>query len=146
MSALFSVIKNKNKFHELKFRNSFIARLNGSCCQTSEDLYNELQVAFEFPDYFGRNLDALYDCLMDLEWITQDRIILVIEHFDDLLKDESNDPELLEDFLITLEDVCRSWEVLENDDFTPKSVKVYLSDSNRVMQLLDDNDIEYGII
>ena len=34
--------------------------------KTVEDLHNELKEAFEFPDYYGGNLDALHDCLMDI--------------------------------------------------------------------------------
>ena len=34
--------------------------------KTVEDLHNELKEAFEFPDYYGGNLDALHDCLTDI--------------------------------------------------------------------------------
>ena len=30
------------------------------------DVYDLFAEAFDFPDYFGRNLDALYDCLTDV--------------------------------------------------------------------------------
>lgn len=31
-----------------------------------EELHDLLQEALSLPDYYGRNLDALYDCLMEL--------------------------------------------------------------------------------
>lgn len=34
--------------------------------RTLEDLHAELKEAFEFPDYYGGNLDALHDCLTDI--------------------------------------------------------------------------------
>ena len=34
--------------------------------KTVEDLHNELKEAFEFPDYYDGNLDALHDCLTDI--------------------------------------------------------------------------------
>lgn len=35
-------------------------------CADRETLYDRIAVSFDFPDYFGRNLDALFDCLTDL--------------------------------------------------------------------------------
>lgn len=34
-----------------------------------EAFMDSIAAALEFPDYFGRNLDALYDCLTDLSWL-----------------------------------------------------------------------------
>lgn len=37
------------------------SRFNGM-----ETFYDEVIRTFSFPDHFGRNLDALYDCLTDI--------------------------------------------------------------------------------
>ena len=34
--------------------------------KTVEELHAELKAAFEFPDYYGGNLDAFHDCLTDI--------------------------------------------------------------------------------
>lgn len=34
--------------------------------RTTAELYTGLAAALDLPDYFGRNLDALWDCLTDL--------------------------------------------------------------------------------
>ena len=34
--------------------------------KTVEELHAALKEAFEFPDYYGGNLEALHDCLTDL--------------------------------------------------------------------------------
>lgn len=34
--------------------------------KTVEELHAALKEAFAFPDYYGGNLDALHDCLMDI--------------------------------------------------------------------------------
>lgn len=36
-----------------------------------------IAVALSFPDYFGRNLDALYDCLTDLSWLPGGEHVLI---------------------------------------------------------------------
>ena len=33
--------------------------------------------ALSFPDYFGHNLDALYDCLTDLSWLPPGEHVLI---------------------------------------------------------------------
>ncbi|GAA1950509.1 barstar family protein [Amycolatopsis minnesotensis] len=33
--------------------------------------------ALSFPDWFGRNLDALYDCLTDLSWLPSGEHVLI---------------------------------------------------------------------
>lgn len=36
-----------------------------------------IAAALCFPDYFGRNLDALYDCLTDLSWLPSGEHVLI---------------------------------------------------------------------
>lgn len=42
------------------------------------DLFSVLLREFKFP-YFGANWDALRDCLRDLSWIAEDKIVVVHE-------------------------------------------------------------------
>jgi hypothetical protein len=45
---------------------------------TSTDrLLGALAEGLSFPPYFGRNWNALEDCLRDLHWIAQRRVVLV---------------------------------------------------------------------
>ena len=54
--------------------------LDGAAVEDCEDLHTRLARGLGFPDWYGRNLDALYDCLTDLPAGTE----LVIRHFDGL--------------------------------------------------------------
>lgn len=42
------------------------------------DLLSKLAEEMNFPDYFGRNWDALEECLNDLEWIPASGYVLFI--------------------------------------------------------------------
>ena len=41
--------------------------LNCTALETKAQLHAALAEALSFPDWYGNNLDALYDCLTDLE-------------------------------------------------------------------------------
>jgi hypothetical protein len=60
-----------------------------------------IAAALSFPDYFGRNLDALYDCLTDLSWLPPGEHVLVWSH-PDVLRD--GDPGAYEGITATLRD------------------------------------------
>jgi hypothetical protein len=43
-----------------------VTPLDASGWATEDDLHRDLAAALDFPDYYGRNLDALRDCLSDV--------------------------------------------------------------------------------
>ena len=43
-----------------------ICILDGETILDKDMLHDTLAAALDFPDWYGRNLDALYDCLTDL--------------------------------------------------------------------------------
>ena len=49
-----------------------------------EQLMRVLEETLRFPDYFGRNWDALSDCLRDLSWLPSGRVNLVHDALPDL--------------------------------------------------------------
>ena len=41
--------------------------LDGNVVHSREELHEYLAKEFDFPDYYGKNLDALHDCLTDYQ-------------------------------------------------------------------------------
>jgi RNAse (barnase) inhibitor barstar len=37
--------------------------MDGTRIRSKDEFYDAVAAALSFPDWFGRNLDALYDCL-----------------------------------------------------------------------------------
>jgi hypothetical protein len=55
--------------------NCLIVRIPES--ENKQELLHGLAAVLRFPSWFGLNWDALYDCLRDLNWIAQRRIVLI---------------------------------------------------------------------
>jgi RNAse (barnase) inhibitor barstar len=51
--------------------------IDGTRIRSREEFYDAVAAALSFPDWFGRNLDALYDCLRDLSWLPAGEHVLV---------------------------------------------------------------------
>ena len=82
----------------------WIHELNSASCGTVEQFYHWAAAGFRFPDYFGRNLDALLDCLRDIRYSEIGAQAIVIRNADRLLWDES--PDLAGAVLETLGDAA----------------------------------------
>ncbi len=72
--------------------------------QTKDSLLSCYAEQGHFPDYFGRNWDALLDCLRDFSWIKQRRIIIVHEDLP-----LANHREVLHAYLGILETAVKDW-------------------------------------
>lgn len=53
--------------------NKYTIHCAGISCR--EELHKALAEALPFPNYYGNNLDALYDCLMELGAETEIRLL-----------------------------------------------------------------------
>jgi RNAse (barnase) inhibitor barstar len=69
----------------------FVAEIDGSKAQTLRGFYPRIAKTLLFPDYFGKNLDALLDCLCSLEVIGKEDIVLLIHNAPLFLSKEKTD-------------------------------------------------------
>jgi RNAse (barnase) inhibitor barstar len=76
----------------------------------SKGFFAQFAAALQFPLYFGKNMNALAECLRDLEeWLPGDAYTLVISQTMSVLRDER--PEDLEAFIRLLSEVSSEWAV-----------------------------------
>jgi hypothetical protein len=83
----FFVLKSKNevipinKIKKQLLEGDHLWLINGNKCTTKKGIFNEFQTTMSFPDYFGKNWDALIDCMGDLAWINRLKKIKKQSHF-----------------------------------------------------------------
>jgi hypothetical protein len=78
----FAACDERGVFEAYKSKGFFVATISGTALSSDADLFDALASAFEFPDYFGRNWDAVADCLGDLEWLDAEGFVLIIDPAD----------------------------------------------------------------
>jgi len=66
-----------------------VVELDAGSWSSASDMYDAVSAALEFPDYFGRNLDALNDCMRDVasgDWgwdsAADTGLVIVLRAFD----------------------------------------------------------------
>ncbi len=57
------------------------ALIDGAAIRSRDELHDALARQLSLPDWYGRNLDALYDCLTDLHEDTELRLVHADELF-----------------------------------------------------------------
>ena len=82
------------------------ANLSGA--QTKQDVLDGIAAAFTFPPHFGKNLDALYDCMTDLVHKSgqQPGFVVVLEQIPD---NPRFDREAREQLLEVFRDAAEFW-------------------------------------
>jgi RNAse (barnase) inhibitor barstar len=80
--------------------------LRGGKCRTTAGLFTEFAQALNFPDYFGRNWDALEECLADLEWLPANGYVLLFTSAELILPDDEEDYAT---FLEVMSDAGEAW-------------------------------------
>ena len=89
--------------------------LAGTVAATRAGFFQEIAGRLHFPDYFGHNWDAVYDCLTDLNWLPAAGYVLVLDGFDQFATDE---PEQWKIALKVLRDACAFWQPLSRSMIT----------------------------
>jgi len=75
-------------------------------CADKATLMQAFARAFEFPEWFGHNWDALADCLGDLDWLPAEGYVLGLQNVQALRAAEPADYATL---IAVLEGVCEDW-------------------------------------
>lgn len=67
---------------ELQSAGWYVGRCDATMANDKATLINAIAMAMGFPEWTGRNWDALSDALTDLGWIDQSHVALVLDGLD----------------------------------------------------------------
>ena len=91
-----------------------IAVLDGEQSGSRAGIFTEMSRVLHFPDYFGRNWDAVNDCLTDLSWLPAEGYVLIFDGFGALAR---NAPDQWQIGLKVFAEACRFWQPLRTPMF-----------------------------
>jgi RNAse (barnase) inhibitor barstar len=115
----------------------FIAVLDGERSKTIEAFLYEIGEVFNFPDYYGENMNAFYECINDLSWIDKPNYALVIKNYSQFLINEADGTS--KEFLLILDNISKEWENVPNyigeDEFRSKAnFKVFIVEDDKAIK------------
>ncbi|HET9060320.1 MAG TPA: barstar family protein [Acidimicrobiales bacterium] len=73
--------------------------LRGWKCKRTEDFFDEVASALQFPWYFGENWDAFEEAIGDLSWLPADGYVLMVNDAGELLSEAPGELRTLLDIL-----------------------------------------------
>ncbi|MGH7233172.1 MAG: barstar family protein [Nitrospiraceae bacterium] len=91
----------------------FLVRVvHGRKCKTKKGLLSEFARVLDFPSYYGKNWDALDECLTDLEWLPAQGYLLVITDAEQVLRHHHED---YRDLIRILQWAGKEWATPQTD-------------------------------
>lgn len=95
--------------------------LDGRKMKNDETVFEHFAEVLRFPGYFGRNWDAMDECLRDMEWAPADAHLIVINDADNLFL---TSPSTFYALVDCLRFVAKHWHEWQNKHFPFKVVFV----------------------
>jgi RNAse (barnase) inhibitor barstar len=129
------------------FLGAFVAYIDGSKATSVKDFHEQIAAAMQFPDYSGKNLDALDEMLNDLEWIKEKKVVIYINHSAEWLSKEKSDEKLLT-IIDIFDATAEDWKWLDEEEegVSKKELQIVFHDSPRIRTLLEDQEIPFDTL
>ena len=135
MSSNFKLIKEA--YSQKSDKSNIVAIIDGKTAETLNDFYTQVAKQLQFPSYFAKNLDALYDCLCDFSWLEVNNIHIVLRNYDLFLEKEPRNKRW--DVLVVLNDAVNDWKAMKGKDKV--KLELHVETSQRIKQDLEDAEV-----
>jgi RNAse (barnase) inhibitor barstar len=130
----FKILKAPYDNQKKRDSDTIVAFIECNDAHTTNDFYSQIQKGLKFPTYFGKNLDALYDCLCDFSWLDAREVHIVMRDYDGFLSKEAKNKRW--DILAVLNDAAAEWKAMKGKDKI--KFEIYVEPSQRIKQDLED--------
>ena len=133
----FKILKSPYDAHKKRDSDIVVAVIDCADAPTINDFYSQIQKGLKFPAYFGKNLDALYDCLCDFSWLDAREVHVVLRSYDSFLAKEAKNKRW--DILAVLNDAASEWKAMKGADKI--KFEIHVEPSQRIKQDLEDAEV-----
>ncbi|MDZ7880362.1 MAG: barstar family protein [Saprospiraceae bacterium] len=130
----FKILKAPYDHQKKRDSDTIIAFIECGEAATVNDFYSQIQKGLKLPAYFGKNLDALYDCLCDFSWLDAREVHIILRNYDVFLAKEPKNKRW--DILAVLNDAAAEWKAMKGKDKI--KLEIYVEPSQRIKQDLED--------
>ena len=119
--------------------------VRGSRMLTEANVFQEFAAALQFPAYFGKNWDALDECLHDLSWLPGRRVALLV---DGLMENAENIPRIDVVMKYLVESDLEPQDEMFGEQTAPRHLVVVFHESlscfTRASEFLAHYDVKLG--
>ncbi len=112
MASNFKILKES--YTQERDLSTVVAIIDGEDVASMQDFYNQLAKQLALPNYFGKNLDALLDCLCDFSWLETNKVHVVFKNYDNFLGKEPQNKRW--DILAVLNDAANEWKAVRGSE------------------------------
>lgn len=112
-----------NALHN-QFPQFILKVIEGASCKTLNEFFVEFSRVLEFPSYFGRNWDALDECITDLEWMPGCGYILLVQNADQLLSEEAK--KQYDIFLAIMKKAGEEWSIPQTGEWARPAIPFHV--------------------
>jgi RNAse (barnase) inhibitor barstar len=128
------------------FPKAFIGEVHGQKAASLKGFLDEIGRVMNFPDYDGKNLDALDEMLNDLEWIQQEQVVLYVSNTTTWLSMEKSQEKIFT-LIDLLDATAEDWHWMdEEEDVAKKNLTIVFEDSQRIRALLESQEIAFTVV
>ena len=127
----------KESYTSKQEKHTEVAILDGKMIATMADFYIQIAKQLHLPSYFGKNLDALFDCLCDFSWLDTNNVHIVLRGYDDFLSKEPRNKRW--DVLVTFNDAANEWRAMKGKDKI--KFEIHVEPSEKIKQDLEDAEL-----
>jgi RNAse (barnase) inhibitor barstar len=133
----FKILKAPYDVQKKRESDTLVAVIDCGDAHSINDFYVQIQKGLKLPAYFGKNLDALYDCLCDFSWLDVREVHVVLRDYDAFLAKETKSKRW--DILAVLNDAAAEWKAMKGTDKI--KFEIYVEPSQRIKQDLEDAEV-----
>jgi hypothetical protein len=121
--------------------------MDGNQVKNLDAFYKSCNEGFQFPDYFGENLEAFYELINDLDWLEKKGFYILIKNYDAWMSEDIEDKMMCIEMLYQ---TAIEWQEVPNyegeEEYrTATDFRIYIDKNSSILNDLKEMEITEGM-